>query len=1091
MPARPALLLISALLVLGWSLPAQTPIRLAEDLALSPDGRTLAFSWRGDVWTAPIEGGAARRLTFHEGDDRQPAFSPDGKTLAFVSNRDGSSQIWLMPAGGGAARRLTRHSEGFRLHEWFPDGSALLVSGQRDHFWRDASRLMRQPLEAERAPTVLFDGYAEEASLSADGKSLIYVREGAPIYRKGYRGSQAAQLWSFDLASREHRLLRREDWACRFPAALGWVGDHLYVSDQDGCFNVWRHREGQLPENSQLTDFEDDGALFLAAARDGRTAVFRRLFDVVVLDLESGKTRVIELFDPSDDVPETTVRVNLSSADEVSFSPDGRMIAFTCGGDLWVMDAVLREPVRVTETAEEERSPLFVDDGTLLFVSDAQGRTDVWRATRADGERYFWQNERFVLDPLTADESVESGLRRVPGKEGLIAFQRDRGDLMLMKPDGSESRRLLASWNGPSYDFSPDGRWIVYAIADDDFNEDVWIAPLDGSRAPFNLSCHPDNDGDPVWSPDGKIIAFTGRRWGEEVDVAWVHLTKEGFEETDRDRKLEKALEAMQKGKKEAPKAKPTSQPAESRPTATGEKEEKNEKDESRVEIDFDRLRDRLRRISLPDSREGGLIFWAKGAKLLFRATIAGKAGLYAVDFPEAGSPKLFCADPPQSLNALPDCEQLAGLSGGKPALLDKSGKVTPHAFSLRQSYGLRAFSRAVFDQAWRLMRDGFYDERLGNRNWDEIRRKYGAMAGDCVEARSLSTVCNMMLGELNGSHLGFSMRDLPSAESPGRGNGWRTSTVHLGARFADDYKGPGWLVRDVIPGTPAAAERSLIRPGEIILMVDGRAVDPGLDVAAVLDLPPDHEIQLDLRGLDGVERKVSIRPTSYAALRAALYDHWVEGNRARVDELSEGKLGYLHIRGMGGGNLLQFDEELYRVGHGKAGLVIDVRENGGGSITDHLLTSLTQPSHAITRPRGGGEGYPHDRRIYATWDRPIVVLCNQNSFSNAEIFAHAIKTLGRGRVVGVRTAGGVISTGGARVMGGGFIRMPFRGWYLFDGEDMELNGCRPDLEIWPEPGDWPAGRDRQLEQAVTFLKEDVAAWEARPRPRLRKASER
>ena len=166
--------------------------------------------------------------------------------------------------------------------------------------------------------------------------------------------------------------------------------------------------------------------------------------------------------------------------------------------------------------------------------------------------------------------------------------------------------------------------------------------------------------------------------------------------------------------------------------------------------------------------------------------------------------------------------------------------------------------------------------------------------------------------------------------------------------------------------------------------------------------------------------------------------------------------------------------------------------DTGGGFTTDHLLTCLTQPEHAITVPRGGGEGYPQGRMVYARWSKPIVVLCNQNSFSNAEIFAHAIKTLKRGRLVGVRTGGGVISTGGRRLMGVAFLRLPFRGWFVKGtGQDMELNGAEPHFTIWPEPTEMPRGKDRQLEKAVSVLLEDVAAWKKRPKPKLIRKSER
>tara|TARA_B100001971_G_C18066780_1_gene470888 strand:- start:304 stop:894 length:591 start_codon:yes stop_codon:yes gene_type:complete len=190
--------------------------------------------------------------------------------------------------------------------------------------------------------------------------------------------------------------------------------------------------------------------------------------------------------------------------------------------------------------------------------------------------------------------------------------------------------------------------------------------------------------------------------------------------------------------------------------------------------------------------------------------------------------------------------------------------------------------------------------------------------------------------------------------------------------------------------------------------------------------------------------------------------------------------------------SFFRFEEELYSVGAGKDGIIIDVRENGGGSTTDHLLTILTQPRHAITVPRGGGRGYPQDRKIYASWHKPIIVLCNQNSFSNAEIFSHAIKHLKRGKLVGVPTAGGVISTGGRSIMDLGFLRMPFRGWYLMgSGEDMELHGAVPHHILWPKPGELPAGRDTQLRKAIAVLKKEVKKFNNRPQPDLLKASGR
>ncbi len=356
----------------------------------------------------------------------------------------------------------------------------------------------------------------------------------------------------------------------------------------------------------------------------------------------------------------------------------------------------------------------------------------------------------------------------------------------------------------------------------------------------------------------------------------------------------------------------------------------------------------------------------------------------------------------------------------------------------------------------------------------------------------ALSQIVNMMLGELNGSHLGFYAGGRRGRSQPDGSDTWHDVTAHLGLRFDPNYKGPGLRVRDVILHGPADKAGSRIAAGDVVMSIDATAVDPALDLTTVLNGPLQRDMILKVKDDKGVEREVTIRPISYGAARTALYEMWVRHNRELVEKASGGKFGYLHIRGMDMPSFYRFEQELYEVGFGKDALVIDVRENGGGSTTDHLLTALTQPEHAITVPRGGGPGYPHDRKVYATWNKPIVVLCNQNSFSNAEIFSHAIKTLKRGRLVGVPTSGSVISTGGTGIMDIGFLRIPFRGWFLLhSGADMELNGAVPHVVLWPQPGEWPAGKDRQLTKGVNVLKADVKKWQQRKQPTLTTAAEK
>ncbi len=749
---------------------------------------------------------------------------------------------------------------------------------------------------------------------------------------------------------------------------------------------------------------------------------------------------------------------------------------------------------------------------------------------------------------------------------------------------------------------------------DENFNRDVWIRRADGTGEPFNVSRHPDRDSNPAWSPDGKILAFTGRRWDDETDVCYVWLRQEDEEQDSRDRTLEKALQKMKGRKaKKAPPAKPKETPpaederktapadpvgrwsgqilgedplppegmsfrliiergaddtfagtievtdvfagpletmtfdADARRVAfttttpigplTGEgvlengrmvgtwaiegvgkgtwtaerasdgdapvatpqdapKEEaeeapappeatKVEKKKEPLPIDFDGLADRIHRIAIPNSHEHRLLWSPDSKKLAFRGSVGGQAGLYTVTFPDGLKPKKLSTTDGRYARWLKEGNQIVWLAGGTPATLSAAGKTASFPFKVRHVVSRRDRLEAAFDAAWRAMADGYYDPAMGNNDWDAIRAKYRPLARRCMLADELSYVVNAMLGELNGSHLGFSAR-----EPAWKPEGWRDETAHLGIRFDPAFEGPGLKVAAIVPDTPAARVRHAIAVGDVVIAIDGQPVGRDTNLALVLTGDPNREVTLSLGGGEDEERTVRLRPTSYRNVRSKLYDVWLKRTRANVDALSDGKLGYLHVRGMNWSSFQRFEEELYKAGHGKAGLIIDVRDNGGGFTADHLLTCLTQPVHAYTSVRGGPPGYPQDRMVYARWTKPIVVLCNQNSFSNAEIFAHAIRTLGRGRVVGVPTAGGVISTGGTQVMDVGSIRLPFRGWFLADsGEDMELNGCVPDIVVWPQPGELETGEDPQLEAAVEALLEDVAA--APKPPTLKPASSR
>ncbi len=1112
----PALAVAAAVLTSTSGAAAQGPsevIRLPQSPAISPNGQSIAFEWQDDIWSAPIEGGEATRLTYYAGRDSAPRFSADGQELYFTSTRSGRSQFHVMPVAGGPARQLTFDSNRKSLRGVSSDGRYLLVHQTTDRGWHysESTRPFLLDTQGEEPKRMLFDAGVMGSAMSPDGTKVLFVRGRSSSIRKGYEGPQAAQLWLADLETEPVTLTRIDKDRERFQnvAAMDpmWAPDSksfYFTSDPDGVFNVY-HQELGSDEVRQVTDVaadgNDDGVITPALSRDGSTLLMRRGFDLVSCDPKTGETRGIEVTAAGDGTSSALERKLMKSATNVAFTADGKQMAFVSGEDIYVMDRILKEPKRMTFTPHNEGNLLFSADGSRLFyTSDTSGEVDIWEATPNQEDGIWWMAEDFELRQVTDDRGVEDDLQLSPNGTH-VGYTKDT-NLFVMDEDGADQRLVASMWSTPSFDWSPDGKWMTYDTQDDNYNSDIYIVPLDGTREPFNLSRHPDLDRGPKWSKDGKRIAWVGRRDGEEADIYVVELAKASDEMTERDEKLKEALEAMKgqkskKGKKgDSPKkeeAKPEEEPAEKEEVADGEKaadkkSEETKEDKDEVQIDFDGIFDRVDRLRYADSFERALIWHGDGDQLGFSGTIDGKRGFYSVKFPRPEKPERV-ADSPLSANRwLKDSKQFVGHSRGVPATMSAKGKTETFGFEVRAKRDWREFRMIAFDQAWRAMRDRFYDEAYNNKDWYAIRGKYRPMAAQCLGAAEFTQLMNMMLGELNASHMGHrgNADPLPTLENQ---NEWSAQTYHLGLRYELDGEGPGLVVESVIPGGPCSKARSLVVAGETLLAIDGVEVGPSIDLERLLTLEELRNVELTVKSSAGEERMVNVRPT--ASVAGLLYDEWVEKTRAQVEELSEGKLGYLHIRGMNFPSFRQMEEDLYHAGVGKDGLIIDVRFNGGGSTTDHVLTALTQPVHAITQSRGSGEGYPQDRKIYASWNKPIVVMCNEHSFSNAEILSHAIKEIGRGRLVGMRTAGGVISTGSVGLIDGGTVRMPMRGWYLVgDGADMELNGCEPDFAFWNDPT-WaaPGGEDSQLTKAVEVLAEDVAAEKAKGKVKLVPAS--
>ena len=1050
-----ASIVLTSLLTGGVS-NGMSQIQLQSSATITPDSKTLVFAWAGDIWTSSLQGGKASRLTYHPAPDDTPKVSRDGKFVFFNSDRTGSEQVFRIPIQGGTPDQITFHSEGSSLEDLHPTKPVILVRGYRDHSGRRPYRLIEKNLNPKEDEEIIFDANARYGRYSPDGKKLLIVRDGAPTYRKGYEGAQASRLWLYDFTKETFTEPVKDKTGCRYPI---WAPDGkslYYVTSRSGAYNIWQHhfdKEG----DRQITQYTDDSVFAPAISADGKTIVYRHLLDLHTISTQGkASPEKIDLYHRTTLEHPESETLTFRSTRDATVTPTGLEWAFEAGGEIWAMDTLLKEPNQLTNSPALESDIYFAKNGKYLYYKKDNGViVNYWRMSKTNSKEFWWNAESFDHQPITKGPKQKYSFSLSPDEEQ-IAYVEYPGTLYLAKSDGSEARKLIEGWASPSYVWSPDGNHIAYAVQDYNYNSDIYIIVTDGKSEPINVSRHPDSDYSPVWSPDGKILAFAGRRHSTQTDLFFVHLRRKTHFRSDRDTKIESARRAMSKDPqyKEEKKEETTE--------AKTEKPKKEDED-SQDPIDFEDLYKRIQRIPL-NGMSLSRLHWMPDSKNL---TFQSDGSIHRVEA-KAGAKPAVMAKASGPIIRYSDNDKIYLVADGVPSFFTK-GRLSSYSFTIPINRDRVQYQRMGFKIAWRVLRDRFYDGRLNNRDWDKIRTKYELAAANAPTANEYARVMALLLGELNASHMGFYPNDFPKQWK--FNEAWRSFTPHLGVRL--DKKNQ---VTFVHPNGPADRPGSRLHIGDRILKVDDQAIRSDVSLTRTLNGRLDRDIHLSVKGeKDEAPREVIIRPISYSQARALAQSAHLDKRNTRVKNASKDKIGYLHVARMMWDEFEKFEHHIYERGAGKDGLIIDVRDNGGGFTCDHLLTVLTQPMHAYTVGRNGATGYPQDRHVYASWNKPIVVICNQNSFSNAEIFSHAIKTIDRGKLVGTPTAGGVISTGSATILELGRMRLPGRGWFLpHNGEDMELYGAVPHFIVDVRPGDLSSGKDPQLDKAIEVLKKEV-----------------
>ncbi len=1040
--------------------------KMARHPAPSPDASKIAFSWQGDLWIVPFEGGIAQRLTSHPAADRHPVWSHDGASLAFASDRHGNLDVFVMPLDGSRApRRLSFASiDDFPLEFSIDDQSVLFSSRRRESLHR-LPEVYTVPITGG-TPAWVQKVQASSFHLSPDGERAVMVRGGSRWTRRGYRGSGSFDLWIRESAA-SYRKLTDFDGDDLWPS---WVGrDRLaYASARSGRKNVFLIAADGDGEPEALTFHDDFDVRFPRASYDGSAIAYEYGDGIWTVATDGGDAKQVVIEVPADLTQNRILYKNDSSgAQELSISPDGKTMAVIVRGEVFVTalrsedDQKIAKPatVRVTRTPARETGLSWSPDGNELVISsDREGQRDLYKIRRGDEDRAWGDSFDFVVERLTATiEHEEYDARFSPDGERIL-FVRDRGDLWTMPAEGGEPTLLASSFNGQDWSFSPDGRFVAYSVPDLEFNTDVWVVPVTGGT-PYNVSRHPDADRGPVWSPDGKRLFWSTRRHGDTFDVWGAWLTQ-----ADHERKPEGWLQVWSGDDKK-----------DSEKSDEGDDEEGDEKVElPEVKIDFDRLWERGRALTDDSGQEVVVGAATDGKRIVFNAEANGEEDLFSIGWNGDDWQRLTTGgQEPESVELSADGETIFYLDGDGKAhriAVEDGESGDPMPFKARYEVDLEAERKVVFEEAWREIDLRFYDPDFHGVTWAAQRQRYLPLAMGASHDRDLADVINIMLGELNASHMGYR----PNTDNEGDSTGW------IGVRFDPEAGGPGILISDVLPDSPADAVDCGLSAGDRLLAVNGTAVDEGTNVYALFDRTVGHRIPLEVRKAEGGESSVVVFPVSFGDRYRLRYQQWVRERRAIVDRLSEGRLGYIHIQGMNISSFERFEQGLFAAASGREGLVVDVRSNGGGWTTDYLMAVLMVKRHAYTIPRGTDasvKAYPQSRLPLSAWTRPAITLCNEESYSNAEIFSWAFQVLERGKVVGMTTFGAVISTGGTVLQNGAGLRLPFRGWFVAGSDiNMEKQGAVPDILVeQPVLDDLAPDSDAQLERAVQELLSSLA----------------
>jgi Tol biopolymer transport system component/C-terminal processing protease CtpA/Prc len=1071
------LLAVAAALTAIIGLTAQTNPLWMRFSAISPDGKTIAFSYKGDLFTVAAQGGTAHQLTSNSAYDAYPVWSPDGQQIAFASAREGSLDVYIVGKDGGTPKRLTTDSGNETPLCFLNDGTVLFeavdMPSAQSILFADRSFPQVYQVSTSGGRARLFSALPmQDLSINGNGDILYHDIKGyEDPFRKHHTSSITRDIW----LNRDGKFTKLTDFngENRTPR---WSADgnaYYYLSEQDGTFNVYKNTIGG--KAVQLTHHKNNPVRFLTVAGNG-TLCYGYNGEIYTLR-EGSEPQRVNITIAADCIEKELVRdIKRNGATTIKVSPSGKEVAFVMHGDVYVTSVDYNTTKQITNTPEQERTIDFSPDGrSIVYDSERGGMWQIYQTSiKNKDEKLFTYATDLVEEQLT--NTGRTSLQPAYSPDGKsVAFLEDRGTLRAVDVKSKAVRTLMDgkyiysySDGDVWYEWSPDSRWLLSSyIGTGGWNsQDVALVSASGNGEVHNLTESGYNEGNAKWVLGGKAMIFTSDRagyrshgsWGTEDDIYIMFFDLDAYEHF-RMTKEEKVLreEAEKEKKKEAEKAKNDQ-------TDKKKKDNKKKKGASEdkpavepLQFDLENCRDRVARLTVNSSRLGDAVLSKGGDTLYYQAAFEGGMDLWKHDLRENKTEIVLKDVGRGPMMADKDGKNLFLCTGKGIKKIDLA-KGKPEAVNFEANFNYRPQEEReyIFNHIWQQVKDKFYVEDIHGVDWEGYRENYKRFLPYINNNYDFRDMLSEMLGELNGSHTGA--RYNPEGPS--------LKTAALGLFLDNSYTGNGLRVEEVIKRGPFDVKKTGVTPGCIIEKIDGNEIGTDADYNWMLDGKAGKPIRVTVYNPATKKRfDVNVKAISKREQQELLYKRWVDRNRALVDSLSGGRLAYVHVKEMNSESFRTVYRELLSdKNRNREAVIVDERHNGGGWLHDDLCTLL------------GGKQYqsfvPHGQYVGADpfnkWTKPSCVLMCENDYSNGHGFPFVYRELGIGKLIGTPVPGTMTAVWWETLIDPTLVfGIPQVGCRDMRGNFCENQPLLPDIEVYNTPEDFLTGHDRQLERAV------------------------